>query len=276
MTFRTSREVRLAYTLSGAGPAVALFHCAGTSGAQWRTTRTLIEPDHTVLIPDMIGFGRSDPWPGDALSLDEEAALLAELLEATTGPAHLVGHSFGATLALRLALRHPALCRSLLLYEPIPFGMLRQAGEMALYEEMAGIARRFLALYEAGDPENGVKAFATYWTGEEGWQKLTPAARRSMVEGAAMLRLEFNAKEADTVRFEDHAAIGVPAKLVAGEASRPVSHHIARALAAAIPGAELVRLAGDHMAPATDPVPFAELLRAHLHRADHEPAGDAG
>ncbi|HUT51405.1 MAG TPA: alpha/beta hydrolase [Alphaproteobacteria bacterium] len=276
MNFRTSRRVRLAYRLSGTGPAVALFHCAGTSAAQWRTARTMLEPDHTMLTPDMVGFGRSEPWPDDTLSLDEEAGLLAELLEATTGPAHLVGHSFGATLALRLALRHPALCRSLLLYEPIPFGMLRQAGEMALYEEIAGIGRRFVALYEAGDAENAVKTFATYWTGEDGWQSLTPAARRAMVEAAAMLRLEFHAKEADAVRFEDHAAIGVPAKLVAGEASGPVSHRIAQALAAAIPGAELVRLPGNHMAPASDPVPFAQLLRAHLGHVVHQSAGDAG
>jgi pimeloyl-ACP methyl ester carboxylesterase len=270
MKFQTSRDVQLAYTLSGSasgsGSAVALFHCAGTSGAQWRQAKAGLRPDHTVLIPDMIGFGRSDRWPGDTFSLDEEAGLLAELLSATTGPAHLVGHSFGATLALRLALRHPALCRSLVLYEPIPFGMLRQAGESELYEDMAVVGRRLVSQLEAGDPERAVKTFLAYWTGEDGWEGLAPPARRAMVDAAPMLRLEFLAKEADQARFEDHAAIGVPAMLVHGDASPAVSHRIAEALAAAIPGAGLTHLPGNHLTPATNPAPFAELILAHMRR----------
>jgi len=73
---------------------------------------------------DLPGHGRSADWAGTDCTADCTAAALAPCY----GPRAIVGHSFGATVALRLALKHPSLCHSLTLIEPVFFAVARANG----------------------------------------------------------------------------------------------------------------------------------------------------
>ncbi|TBN58591.1 alpha/beta fold hydrolase [Glaciihabitans arcticus] len=71
--------------------------------------------DYHVLVPDLPGFGGSNdqPWPGMAGAADAVAELIRE--RAKQGRAHVVGLSLGSSVAIHLALRHPAACIDLFL-----------------------------------------------------------------------------------------------------------------------------------------------------------------
>ena len=77
-------------------------------------------------------YHHPNPWTGDGL--DYAAPLHAEDLAAFIhalglGPAHLVGSSAGAYVALLLAARHPDLVRTLVLGEPPMLAWLAQSVE---------------------------------------------------------------------------------------------------------------------------------------------------
>ena len=258
--------VTVRYDDTGDGEAVILLHCAGTSRRQWKYLTDKLAPEYRVIAPDMIGFGASDPWPHDTLGLDQEARIIGRLLDLFDGPAHLAGHSFGATIGLRLARLHPARFASLTLFEPIPFGMLDYAGESELFAEISAMGERFLERFEDEGPRAGAEVFGQYWLGKAGWEKLPEPARRAIAEGAAMLRLEILAKLADTARFKDFGALAVSTLFVNGRSSQPIGRRIAELFVAAMPQARRCAVPGNHMAPVSDPGPFARVVIDHIAR----------
>ncbi len=76
--------------------------------------------DYRVLIPDLPGFGRSEPIPAAEHNVSTYAAWLAEFLEFTVQePIHLVGHSFGSIVSSYLTATRPDLVQRLTLINPI-------------------------------------------------------------------------------------------------------------------------------------------------------------
>lgn len=95
----------------GAGPLVVALHGLGASSAYWdRLAQHL--PDHRVVAPDALGFGRSPAPEGSPYDLDAHLQGLAPLL---TEPATIVAHSTGCLLALGAAARWPEIVERLVL-----------------------------------------------------------------------------------------------------------------------------------------------------------------
>ena len=106
--------------------AMALFlHCSGSGPRQWQPITAALACHVDCVAPTLIGYGEGESWRGgQPLTLDDEVDHLAEHLYANPDGVHLVGHSYGAAIALQAALRHPHQVRSLTLYEPVRFSML--------------------------------------------------------------------------------------------------------------------------------------------------------
>jgi len=106
------------YDVYGQGrPAIFVHGSFGWGVDTFPEQRTLADLVRVVLI-DRRGFGQSrdiqsDGWPGD----------LRDLLDVVTrlGPAHLVGHSYGAIVTLLAAAARPHLVLSLVTVEPPMF-----------------------------------------------------------------------------------------------------------------------------------------------------------
>lgn len=98
----------LHWNLDGAGTPVVLLHGLASNARIWeRTAPFLVEWGYTMLAPDLRGHGLSDKPDGD-YGFDTFAADLSAFLGAfDLGRPVLVGHSWGAMLALDLAARNP-------------------------------------------------------------------------------------------------------------------------------------------------------------------------
>lgn len=100
--------------LGDGAPVVFVHGSFGTARASFSAQLPLAD-SHRLLLPDRRGFGGSPR--GEDVGWQTDATDLVALLD-ETGPAHLVGHSYGAVVCLLAAGTRPGAVRSLVAIEP--------------------------------------------------------------------------------------------------------------------------------------------------------------
>ena len=96
-------------------PVVLLSHSLGTDLSLWDQQIPALTKKYRVLRYDARGHGGTNA-PGDAYSKEELVDDVYELLTSLkTGPVHFIGISMGGMVGQLLALRYPAMVRSLVL-----------------------------------------------------------------------------------------------------------------------------------------------------------------
>ncbi len=103
------------------GRTVVLLHGKNFCGATWGdTARVLAAAGYRVIVPDQIGFCKSSKPAGFQYSVLGLAKLTEDLLRSRgVAKATLIGHSFGGTLAVRMAISSPQLVDQLVLINPL-------------------------------------------------------------------------------------------------------------------------------------------------------------
>ena len=118
-------EGHVRYRIGGAGPPLLLLHGYPQTSAMWHRVAPGLARDHTVVCPDLRGYGRSwkpGPEPGHApMSKRAMAADLVALLDHLGLDRVLVGaHDRGARVAHRLAADRPDRVRALATLDVAP------------------------------------------------------------------------------------------------------------------------------------------------------------
>lgn len=248
----------------GQGPRPALLiHCQLGHGGGWGGLMTRLDDLVTATAPDLPGHGRSPAWDGVG---DYHDACTAALVPFLSGrPAVLIGHSFGATLALRLALERPERVSHLVLIDPVLFaaaglGPGRRAHDAAFAAVHAGLAR--------GDLRAAARAFLAIWGDGTPFDDLPPPVQARMAEGMPLVAAASPALDADRAGLLAPGrpeALALPVLLITAALSPPVMGEIGATLAARLPCATWQQIAGaGHMLPITDPDSVASRLRAFL------------
>jgi 3-oxoadipate enol-lactonase len=123
------RGTRLRWFEAGRGASVALLHGFGGAASNWTLVAPALAERCRVLVPELPGHGGSSALPAPAERLDPYADRMAALLD---GAAVLVGHSLGAVVALRVALRYPDLVRGLVLTGSAGIGSGTRSSQRAI------------------------------------------------------------------------------------------------------------------------------------------------
>jgi haloalkane dehalogenase len=108
--YRTVDGLRLAHVDEGDGAPVVMWHGEPTWGFLWRHVLPPVrDAGHRVVLPDLVGFGRSDkPMERSWYSYDRHVEMAATLLEdLDVRDATFVVHDWGGPIGLRLAVEHP-------------------------------------------------------------------------------------------------------------------------------------------------------------------------
>ncbi|MGZ5985276.1 MAG: alpha/beta fold hydrolase [Caulobacteraceae bacterium] len=107
--------------VGGHGPAVLMLHGFGDSGDMWAPLAAVMVKDHTVIVPDLRGFGLS-AHPESGFDKKGEAEELAKVLQ-TLGVSKfdLVTHDIGNMVGYALAAQHPQqVMRWVVMDAPLP------------------------------------------------------------------------------------------------------------------------------------------------------------
>ena len=135
-------EHRLYYYAAGTrglGDPIILVHGFPTSSHLWNNLVSLLPHGHRVVVPDLLGCGRSDPGERDDLTIGGHARRLVGLMDALRIPrACLVGHHMGACVSIQVAANARERVSHLALLHPL-------AGDVTLAGTLA-VVRAFMPL----------------------------------------------------------------------------------------------------------------------------------
>ncbi len=220
---------------TGPAPQTLLLHC---TLARLESLLPLARrvPGDAVLM-DLLGHGASQDWTGPG---DYQTANMAAAANLCDVPLHVIGHSFGATVALRMAVEYPDKVSRLTLIEPVYFALATDAAARADH------ARRFGPIHaaaDAGDPATAAQLFHADW-GAGGWDDMKPHSREGFIRRMPLIMAGVPAIQDDvhgiTARL---SPIAVPVSLIRGETSPPIIAAIHAAICKALPDAR------DHVVP---------------------------
>lgn len=229
-------------------------HSSGSSGRQWSAYTALLASRFHVVAPDLLGYGDGERWPtGTPASLDDEAKALAALLP--VGGAHVLGHSYGGSIALQLALRWPERVKSLTLYEPVRFALLfGHPTTETTGETIVGVGRRIGLEVLSGAHQAAAARFVDYWSGEGSWAALEPRRRDALARRMPKVQAEFEALFADRVPITAYRTLELPVRLLGGSRSPLPARQVLDRLEANLPHVTRAMLPGlGHMGPIEAP-----------------------
>ena len=238
-----------------------LLHAGVADRRMWDPVWAALTASRDVIRLDLRGFGASVTRP-DGL-LDPVADVLAVLAAEGIGAADLVGVSFGAGVAVEVALTRPSAVASLLLVAPGGSLLASRTPDFAAFAAAENAA------LEAGDLSAAADANVTWWVVGPGRSaSAVPAEARSLVHAMQQRAFELTVDwddveeaELDPPALERLADIGVPTTVLLGAHDLETVRLAAAAVVAGIPGARLVEWPdAAHLPPLEHPARFAALV----------------
>lgn len=260
---------------------IVCLHSSQSSGAQWRALKQQLSEllsDARIHTPNLIGYAR-DGYDAahvatqDFRLADEIDALLAlfehikidanAVRNAAPQPLHLVGHSYGGAVALRMA---RLLCQagtppaSVCLYEPVAFHVL--PADDPARDEICAISAQMDELSTAA----ATSAFVNYWNQPGYFEALPTKVQQGMFAKQTKVQADFAALLNETAQLADYQVIECPVLLMQGTQSPLSSRRVANLLASVLPNCTKVEVEAGHMAPLTAP----DLVNPSIAKFIHE------
>ena len=233
---------------------VICLHSSGSTGGQWAALRAQLEPGARVMTPDFHGHGARPAWHGfDEDIVAADAARIARLAESVPGGAHLVGHSYGGAIALRVALYHPESVMSVAIYEPVVFRILfDHHGRRRPASEVIEVAREMRRRLRSGDEAGAASRFVDYWGGLGAWRGLSVGQQTGIAKRIPAVAAHFVALANDAPRLADYRSLRAPVLMLAGSEMRAPVRRIGELLRFALPNAAFRTMVGmGHLGPIT-------------------------
>src|SRR5262252_8139540 len=160
-------DSRVGFHIEGRGRPIVLLHSSMGSKGQWRALVERMRRSHRLIAIDLHGYGTSPmPDPRVPFTLQHEMRLVESVLRVALLPGepyHLVGHSYGAAVALQLALWRPNRLHSLVLYAPVAIHLLNP--DHPGRRQLEAVRDELQRHADRGEAEQGAERFIDYWSG---------------------------------------------------------------------------------------------------------------
>lgn len=264
-----SNGIELYWELSGeTGDPFVCVHGGFIDHNHWQFLTPFLADSFRVLTYDRRGHSLSDRAPGQGGVASNVADLSALLKNLDLAPAHILGHSYGGLVTLRLAAEQPELFRSMLLHEAPVYELNQEtlANELAA-ANLKGITEA-TAKIASGQIEAGVRMFVDSALGPHAWAELLDDTRELLFANAPAFVDDVNDPEPFSVDLSKLVNFSQPILLTQGEYGPLALKFISDQLAAELPQAQSLTIAGaEHSPHITHPEAYAAMIKSFINDA---------
>ena len=258
--------IPMSYVDDGSGEPVVFVHGAVGDLRVWKPIRESIANQYRFVAPTLRYFGVAE-WPdeGGRFSVATHAGDVAAFIEAMDlGPVHLVGWSYGGNVATAVALEHPEVVRSLVLFEPAITSMVKEgeAGDAARQAQGKMFAPVAAAVAE-GDAEKAAVLLieGVFQLPPRGFSGQPPEVQAVQLDNARTMPLLWSA-DLGGVTCDMLGTLHKPTLVVCGTESNAYWPHIAETMRECLPDAEVAaQPAASHDGPVRDPAGLAAIIK---------------
>jgi pimeloyl-ACP methyl ester carboxylesterase len=259
---------RIDYDESGQGPTVVLVPGSCSTGAAWRPVIAAWNGEFRTVTTSLAGYGgteerRSARDP----SIGHEADIVEAVIAKAGGPVHLVGHSFGASSSLALALRDRAALLSLTLIEPPVPELLRALGEPEHYQAFRRMTDAYVADF-AGGNRAAIASMIDFYGGAGTFASWPPRVRAYAEQTTSVNILDWASAYGFPLDPAALAAIGLPALVMWGGQSHPAMQCLNAGLAGALRAEFEPIESAAHFMIATHAADVARRIAQHIRRVE--------
>lgn len=226
--------------------------------SQWRGVASRLTGVDEVVAPDLTGYGDSFDLfvDGETTLPDADEAIVRDACE--PGGVHLVGHSYGGYLAIRVAAQIPDKIGRLTVIEPILLNTLRARSPDAL---MGQIMDSLQDAFARDDFESAMRVFVDFWNYKGAWEALGPKRQAPLIAIAPKVRAEVTQAEKLSAADALHAVHSMPCGIIEGSMSPGPAHEMCDLLREFWPDAPTIRIEAGHMSPVTHAARVAEAIQ---------------
>lgn len=268
-TIYVGEKPRIAVDVAGSGPLVMFLHGNGFSRLDWHDQIRDFAPHFTAAAWDARGHAGSDDYEGPYRFADVCDDLLRVLDRLGSDRAHLVGHSMGGRVVLEFQHRYPGRVKS------VTFAGTSAKREPRLSDEELSIrrARRVTPLKNGADLRQIALDNTKRYLAKGAPAKVFEAVS----ERLANVRRDSYAKTLDTVvsytDFPEYSTVKAPCLVLTGSEDPQATPDYAREVAAQIPGAKLVLIAGaGHMVNMEQSAAFSAAVLQFIQECERKAA----
>lgn len=226
----------------------------------WRAMQSALGGGYCFYGTSILGYGLSDETRTTTdCSIDHEVELIAALARQIARPVHLVGHSFGGTVALAAVLEEKIDALSLATFEANPISLLEPA-HPELFAEAQATGHAIRNAWQTGDPDAPAWVI-DYWGGPDAFAGLPDAVREYCRATTFANVLDWMTVPSLAIDAQRLSGVDRPVLLVRGSDANPAMVAITRLLEEALPRAstQIVADAG-HFLISTHPNECAQRL----------------
>jgi len=260
---------KIDYHEQGSGPTILFVPGSWGTPSAWRGVIAALPDRFRIVTTSLLGYGdTAERRAGTDVFIEREAEILETVVLRAGGPLHLVGHSYGGQACLAVAIRKVAELTSLTIIEPTAFPLLRQTGELALYEEVTTMHAAYVRAFDAGDKE-AAKRVIDFFGGRGTFDALPERMRDYVVTTTTTNILDWHCGLGFDAPLSAYAGITAPTLILCGESGHPSVVRATEILLGAMPRASLKTIPGaSHFMMATHPTDVAAFVREHVLEAE--------
>lgn len=260
-------DLELFREVTGRGEPLVLVHGSWVDHSNWMLVAPSFAENYQVVTYDRRGHSQSQTKLGQGQVADDVNDLAGIIEGLQAGPVHVVGNSFGASIALMLATERPELFQSLSAHEPPLIGLL--AGNPAMEPILTATSERLGSLVKqlsSGDIRGGTTRFVDEVAlGPGGWESLPEEAKQVFLANALTWVDEMNEPGAYGLDLRALGRFPAPVLLSIGTTSAPFFAPIAETIAGKLPNVKrLTFLGAGHVPHLTHPHEYVAAVTSFL------------
>lgn len=259
--------------ISEQGPTLVLVPGSCSTGAAWRPIITHWQDRYRCVTTSLLGYGRTAERRTSATA---DMAYEAEMLETVVQraarvsgrPVHLIGHSFGGTAALAVALRGRVPVLSLTVIEPPIPELLRHAGEHGRYAAFRDMTDAYFAAFRGGT-EAAIEQMIDFYGGAGTFAGWPQKVRDYAVATTPVNLLDWICAYSFHLTRGCLAKVHVPTLVMRGANSHPAMKRATELLAEGLADSRLATVDGAaHFMISTHAAAVADRIERHVACAD--------